>query len=238
MKCRDLYRGGKPGKQFTPPGCPALRQDRLTEDRRTDSHRRQTRPPDPHESQDRVRKLRIRRRPDSGLHDARQQRQRRELGSRVRVCSRSAAPTSAPSSGPTRSANTRPPSAVDPKSGETHNNLAVAVPADRPLQGGRRRGEGGRKGRVQGAPAAQAGHQGQAGRLTRCESQADVGLDSGSRRRDPGRDERRFEIGRGEGLRQDRNAGDVASRAGTAVFSPLMKRNRGAPAASFAASRR
>ena len=53
--------------------------------------------------------------------------------------------------------------AADPKSGEALQQPRRRLPADRTLQGSRRRTEVGGKSRVQSAPAAQAGHQGETG---------------------------------------------------------------------------
>ena len=57
--------------------------------------------------------------------------------------------------------------AVEPKSGEAFNNLAALYLQTESLQGGRRGGEVGGEGRLQGASATEAGHQGQVGQIER-----------------------------------------------------------------------
>ena len=105
LKCRDSYRA-QAGKQFTqPPGCAAVSAGSADGDRRQSSGCTQPDHRPHHPGSHSSAQIRSDRHP--GLHLARQQRHRRELGTGVRLWP-SAAPTSAPNSGPMRSANTRP----------------------------------------------------------------------------------------------------------------------------------
>jgi tetratricopeptide (TPR) repeat protein len=143
VKCRDLYRA-QAGKQFTNrQEAQRYRQDRLTE---IDEQIRQSQTgPQSLTNQDRIRQL---------------QDQRRQIQDYISRGNNVTVGNSVPAfvSVALGSAYFR-----TQQWAEAEREYKAAIAADRPLQGGRGRGEVCGEGGIQSAPATQAGHQGQAG---------------------------------------------------------------------------